>query len=251
MLVSMPAKPILLIALLLMSAALRAQEGGDIQAQILYAFQTEDNNSLRDLIQNLTSQVKNDGHDAALRYHLAHAQYRFGQLSKLRKGGEAAAAFGDCIDELKPALDATVKSAEAMLLQSACYSGLAEIKLLEGVVLRSRASERLKAAMKLAPRNPRAALLSAQQDLEHAKPGSPERQHAFAELQLAAQLFEASSATSIDTPGWGHAEAYMTLSHELQLRGDHLGARNWIEKALIAAPDYKAAQRQLASLAKP
>ena len=32
-------------------------------------------------------------------------------------------------------------------------------------------------------------------------------------------------------------------------RGDQLGARNWIEKSLIAAPDYKAAQRQLALLA--
>jgi hypothetical protein len=35
------------------------------------------------------------------------------------------------------------------------------------------------------------------------------------------------------------------------MRGDVLGARNWIEKALIAAPDYKMAQRQLALLAKP
>jgi len=35
------------------------------------------------------------------------------------------------------------------------------------------------------------------------------------------------------------------------MRGDHLGARNWIEKALIAAPDFKTAQRQLASLSKP
>ncbi len=74
---------------------------------------------------------------------------------------------------------------------------------------------------------------------------------AFAELQLAAQLFEQSSGTSIDTPGWGHAEAYLALGRELQARGDHLGARNWIEKSLIAAPDYKAAQRQLALLSKP
>jgi hypothetical protein len=36
----------------------------------------------------------------------------------------------------------------------------------------------------------------------------------------------------------------------LQLRGDVLGARNWIEKSLIVAPDFKAAQRQLASLVR-
>jgi len=88
------------------------------------------------------------------------------------------------------------------------------------------------------------------QDLHDAKPGSAESQHAFAELQLAAHLFDESSGTNIDTPGWGHAEAYLALGHELQMRGDHLGARNWIEKSLIAAPDYKAAQHQLALLAK-
>ena len=75
-------------------------------------------------------------------------------------------------------------------------------------------------------------------------------QQAFAQLQLAVQLFDASSATSIDTPGWGHAEAYLALGRELQARGDQLGARNWIEKSLIAAPDYKAAQRQLALLVR-
>jgi hypothetical protein len=40
----------------------------------------------------------------------------------------------------------------------------------------------------------------------------------------------------------------LALGRELQARGDQLGARNWIEKSLIAAPDYKAAQRQLALL---
>ncbi len=118
-------------------------------------------------------------------------------------------------------------------------------------MLRARASDRLKEAVKSAPRNPRVVLYSAQRELAHAKPATAERQHAFAQLQLAAQLFEASSATSADAPGWGHAEAYMALGHELQLRGDTLGARNWSEKAVIAAPDYKAAQRQLAALTKP
>ena len=72
------AKNILLTALLA-AAAVVAQEGGDIQAQILYAYQTEDSNTLTNLIQNLTNQVKNDSGDAALRYHLAHAQYRVGE----------------------------------------------------------------------------------------------------------------------------------------------------------------------------
>jgi hypothetical protein len=240
---------ILLTVMLLAATVGLAQEGGDTQAQIDYAYQTEDGNRLANLIQNLTIRVKDSSADISLRYHLAHAQYRFGQLSGERHAHAAEAAFSDCIDELKPAIDKDVKSAESMVLQSACYSGLADLKSLEAVLLRSRAADRLSAALKLQPRNPRAVLLSAMQDLRHAKPGSPEAQRGLAELRSAAELFEQSSGTSDDAPGWGHAEAYLALGRELQIRGDHLGARNWIEKALIAAPDFKTAQRQLASLA--
>jgi hypothetical protein len=162
--------------------------------------------------------------------------------------GAAEAAFADCIDELKPLLSPDAKAVEALILQSACYSGLADHRKLESVLLRSRSDERLETALKLAPRNPRAVFLSSMNGLRRAKPGTAQRQHAFAQLQLAAQLFDASPATSIDTPGWGHAEAYLALGRELQSRSDLLGARNWIEKSLIAAPDYKEAQRQLATL---
>jgi hypothetical protein len=242
---------ILLTVMLLTALRVMAQEGGDTQAQIDYAYETEDGNRLANLIQNLTTRVKDNSADISLRYHLAHAQYRFGQLSGERHAHAAEAAFSDCIDELKPAIDKDVKSAESMVLQSACYSGLADLKSLEAVLLRSRAADRLNSALKLQPRNPRALLLSAMLDLRHAKPGSPEGQRGFAELRSAAELFEQTSGTSDDEPGWGHAEAYLALGRELQIRGDHLGARNWIEKALIAAPDFKTAQRQLALLSKP
>jgi hypothetical protein len=242
------AKSLVLPAMLLVAAAAWPQQGGDLQAQILYAYQTEDGNTLTNLIQDLTTQVKSDAGAASLKYHLAHAQYRRGLLAGAKNAHLAESSLSDCIDELKPLLTQDVKSVEAMVLQSACYSVLASHKKLESVLLRSRSEERLNAALKLAPRNPRAVFLSAMDGMNQAKPNSPERQHAFAQLQLAVQLFDASSATDIDTPGWGHAEAYLALGRELQSRGDQLGARNWIEKSLIVAPDYKAAQRQLAQL---
>jgi hypothetical protein len=237
-------------ALLLLATASWAQQGGDLQAQILYAYQTEDINSLGNLIQDLNVQVTVDARDASLRYHLAHAQYRRGLLDDLGNAHGAESAFAACIDHLKPVLSQDVKSVEALVLQSACYTGLANHRKIESVLLRSRSDERLNAALNLAPHNPRAVFLSSMDGLRQAKPGTPVWQQAFAQLQLAVQLFDASSATSIDTPGWGHAEAYLALGRELQSRGDQLGARNWIEKSLIAAPDYKAAQRQLAQLVR-
>jgi Flp pilus assembly protein TadD len=116
------------------------------------------------------------------------------------------------------------------------------------VLLRSKADERLNAAFKLEPRNPRVLYFVAESALSRSKPGSPERERAFAELLESAKIFDQSSATRNDVPGWGHAQAYLALGVQLQERGDTLGARNWIEKSLIVAPDYKAAQRQMASL---
>lgn len=225
-----------------------AQEGGDMQAQILYAYQSEDTNLLASLMQNLANQVKAGGADAALRYHLAHAEYRFGLLAQGKRAGEAAPAFSDCVEQLKSILEQDVKSAEALVLQSACYGELAARRRLEAVLLRSKAEERLNAAFKLEPRNPRVLYFMAEGALSRSKPGSPERERAFTELQESAKIFDQSSATRNDVPGWGHAEAYLALGVQLQSRGDTLGARNWIEKALIVAPDYKAAQRQMASL---
>jgi hypothetical protein len=231
-------------------AQAEAELGGDLQAQILYAYQTEDSNSLASLIQNLTAELKDDSSNVSLRYHLAHAQYRMGLLAGGNRERVAEAALSDCIDELKALLQQDVKSVEAMVLQSACYSALADHRKIEALLLRSRAADRLKEATDLAPRNPRVVFLNAMSGLARSKQNSAEHQAAFAQLQLAAQLFDGSSATSIDAPGWGHAEAYLALGRELVLRGDRLGARNWIEKSLIVAPDYKAAQRQLALLVK-
>ena len=241
---------VIFMALTFAAAPGIAQQGGDLQAQILYAYHAEDTNLLANLVQTLNTQVKSGSADAAIRYHLAHAQYRFGLLAGERRAHDAQSAFADCIEQLKQVLEQDVKSAEALALQSACYSNLAKYRRLEAVLLRSRAEDRLRTALALAPRNPRVLYLSAMEGLARSKPGTAENQRAFEQLQLAAQLFDQSSATRIDVPGWGHAEAYLALGRQLQSRGDLLGARNWIEKSLIVAPDFKAAQRQMATLVR-
>jgi tetratricopeptide (TPR) repeat protein len=236
-----------LLLLCVAGAPLHAQRGGDLQAQILYAFQSEDINQLANLIQTLKTQEQAGTADSAVRYYLAHADYRLARLSGEAQPRNAETALNECIDQLKPLLEQDVNSVEALALQSACYSNLVKYKKFEAVLYRSRAADRLRAAFKLAPKNPRVLYLSAIDALARA-PGSPESNLAFEQLELSAQLFEQSSATTIDSPSWGHAEAYLELGRQLESRGDVLGARNWIEKALIVAPDYKAARRQLATL---
>ncbi len=237
-------------ALVVAAVPVKAQEGGDLQAQIVYAFHVEDTNLLINLVQTLSTQASSGSSDPALRYHLAHAQYRLGLLMGEKHPKDAAAAFGDCADRLKRVPEQNPASAEALALQSACYAGLSKYKSLEAAMLRSRATERIAAALRLAPLNPRVLYLAAMDGFARSKAGSAEHDRAFAELERAVQLFDQSSSTGIDAPSWGHAEAYLELGIQLQSRADVLGARNSIEKALIVAPDYKAAQKQLANLAR-
>src|SRR5882757_4635694 len=69
-----------------------AQQGGDLQAQILYAFHSEETNQLASLIQTLNTQVQAGGADSALRYHLAHAEYRLGLLTGEKRAPSAESA---------------------------------------------------------------------------------------------------------------------------------------------------------------
>ncbi len=148
-------------------------------------------------------------------------------------------------------LDKMLKSVEAADPAIRLLCRRLRTKTLESVLLRSRVG-----ASGSRPRSIWRRAIRARCSLRHAGPAagaSPARPRATclrASCSWPRNCSMQSSATSIDTPGWGHAEAYLALGRELQARGDQLGARNWIEKSLIAAPDYKAAQRQLALLVR-
>ncbi len=236
--------PVLCVA----SLGAPAQQGGDLEAQILYAFYVEDTNALAALEQLLTTQEQAGGADDTLRYHLAHARYREGLLNLGRKSSAADSSFAGCIDALKPLADEQPDNVEALALQAACYSNLARLRKLEAVLLRTRADERIGRASKLFPHNPRVQLVLAELGRSRARPGSTESARAAVELEQAAQAFDQSTTTSVDVPGWGQAETYLELGRQLQAAGDFIGARNWLERALLVAPDFKAAQRQLKSL---
>jgi tetratricopeptide (TPR) repeat protein len=231
------------LAWLLLTPRLRAQEGGDLQAQILYAYQTEDLARLRALRANLLTGLRGEHPTAAARYHLAHADYRIASLAR-GQHAMSAEALQECAEQLSRLSDADPAPVEVLALQSICWLELSRERKLQAVFLRARAADALERASRADPRNPRVKLAQALQKLKAGLPTGP----VPAELGQAVELFDHSSATSEETPGWGHAEAYLLMGHELRVRGDVLGARNWIEKALITAPDYKAAQAELAQL---
>ncbi|MFO1465131.1 MAG: hypothetical protein U1F35_01585 [Steroidobacteraceae bacterium] len=233
-----------LLALLVMSLPAAAQEGGDLEAQILYAWHVADLRRLHELHDNLIATEQAGQAGATVRYHLAHTDYRLALLRREEDPHAAGNALGECIDQLAPLIDSGSPSSDTLALQAICYVESASLRRLQAAVLRARARERLDRAVGLDPANPRVRLAQALLRLRTAPPGAPTP----AELAQAADLFEREPATREDAPGWGHADAFLLLGRELRVHGDELGARNWIEKALIAAPDFRAAQAELALL---
>jgi hypothetical protein len=238
----------LIFGLVLVAAPLGAQEGGDWQAQILYAFQTEAANQLANIQASLRGEVHGDAVSAATEYHLAHADYRMALLEFNSRLLAAGKDLEECVKELSSVLKSNRAAAEALILRAACYSQLAQISRVEALLYWRRAKADLDAALRLEPRNPRARLIRALDGYVRPKlfGGDPER--AWADLKKAAELFDRSPATATDVPGWGHADCYLELGLQLARRGDLLGARTALEKALIAAGDYKQAQSALAEL---
>jgi Tfp pilus assembly protein PilF len=63
-------------------------------------------------------------------------------------------------------------------------------------------------------------------------------------------MFEAARAGASTTPEWGAAEAYAYLGRALFDQRDIVGAREALERALLVAPDYAFARRQMAQITR-
>jgi tetratricopeptide (TPR) repeat protein len=220
----------------------------DIEGRIEYAWFTEDANSLRNLIRTTEGVLPKSGDSAFTRYQLGFAHYRLGLLLADKKDAAAAEAFSGCIKKLDDVVEANAQFADAYALQSACYGSLAGLQTWKAVVYGPQRDSRLDKARQLAPRNPRVVLLDGLADEEKPKAFGGDKVRAQSKIKQAVELFEKSGEPVEGEPGWGAAEAYLYLGRGLMQAGDTLGARNALEQALIIAPEFAAARRELQHL---
>ena len=88
--------------------------------------------------------------------------------------------------------------------------------------------------------NPRIALVEAWAMMQEAGTDAAKRAAASTQLEAVVEAFEIW-APSLDDPDWGHAEALTALAAAALERGQARTARDFIERALLLAPDYRAA----------
>ena len=241
----------LMFLILMAAGAVQAQEidPADLEGRIEYAYFTADANALRNLVGATQNSLAKGSGGALAHYQRGQVQYRLGQVLEAQNDAKAPEAFSACVDALGKAIDADKQFAEAYALQAACYASLAELKAWK-VVDVPLAGSRLDRALKLAPKNPRVALVDALSDYERSRASGEDRKRACSKFEKAAQLFDASPDET-KVPAWGAADAYLYVGRCLDEGGDVLGARSALERALIIAPDFAVARAELRRVVAP
>ena len=214
----------------------------DIEGQIQYSYYTEDARAL----DNLAAQLDTKQPGEPLQdYYAALAYYRIA-LTASADTQRAASALESCIAHLEQVLQARAEWAEALALQGACLGWVAEIKPLRAPFAGPRSRTQLGRALKIEPRNPRVLLLDGWLIFEHPHvAGGASQAQACREFASAVSAFEVARPGEERAPEWGPAEGYTYQARCALQRGDAIAARDALERALLIAPDLRAARQLL------
>src|SRR6185437_6162688 len=215
----------------------------DLEARIEYGYFTEDGRTLQGLA---TTPTGDDAKDGMKSYYAGLAGYRLTLVDSARDKIQARSAAEECVASLDRALKATPAAvpAESMALQSACLLQLSELSGLRAPFAASKSKSQMRKALRLAPRNPRVLLLDAIVAFERA-PNGAESERALGKLKKAIGALESERQEVVHTPAWGLADAYTYLGRVYLEKGDAVRARDALERALLAAPEFQQARRMM------
>lgn len=206
----------------------------DAAARVQYAYYTEDARALEEALA-VIDELEVDANLRALKsYHLAYGHWRLAQVhgagGNKRAAGQATTA---CETHSEAATVNDARLAEAFGVAAVCGApapaqGRADCR-----------GKPLRTALLLAPENPRIlfieALCARDSDNE--------------DWRAVVTAFEVTPPQPERAPDWGHAEALLALGQSYLTRGDPVAARDAVERALVIAPDYRAAQLMLEAAA--
>jgi tetratricopeptide (TPR) repeat protein len=218
----------------------------DVEARIEYGYFTEDGRTLQGLA---TPPTGDDAKDGMKSYYAGLAGYRLTLVDSTRDPLQARTAAEECVASLDRALKVTPAPvpAESMALQSACLLQLSELSGLRAPFAGSKSKSQMQKAVRLAPRNPRVLLLDAVVAFERA-PNGAESERALGKLKKAIGALESERQEVVHTPAWGLADAYTYLGRVYLERGEAVKARDALERALLAAPEFQQARRLMTKI---
>lgn len=237
------------------SVAIHAQsmaELDDAASRAQYAYLTQDARALEDAL-NEVAQSSFESNVAPLKsYQLAYGHWKLAQLNAqllAQRGAQARAAVAKaakaCVEHAKATVKLDSQFAEAYAVQAICedkpHAGPTHQEVSEAACDRNRA---LRTALSLAPKNPRVKFVAAL----CARPTHVDAQ--VLRWRDVVETFDAAPKPRSAVVDWGHAEALTALAYALSSAEQTVAARDAVERALVIAPDYDAAQSVLKSLAE-
>ena len=226
------------------SAAIAAGELADLAAQLQYAWYTEASSDLVALAERLEDEKPRGDIEPWLRYYSAYGYYRAAMLAEDEYFGEYVER---CESLSRRLVRADPEFVEALILRGSCAALLAARRPVSAVLAPSRAIKSFTKAARLAPDNPRLLLQQAVAVMQ--RPGLRDEFAPVSNLLDAAVAgFERLITADPLAPDWGEAEANTAIATLAIDEGQKKRARDALEQALQIVPDYRAAQRLLATL---
>jgi tetratricopeptide (TPR) repeat protein len=179
-------------------------------------------------------------------YQLGIGYWRLADLLQVQGGSPLNQALTRCEEHLKSALAADARLAEAHAVQGLCDSYRAHLRKTTARSPQRPCSHHaaLEKALELAPHNPRVLYVQAACAMHDGDTGA-----ALKQAELAWQAFEHATPSTDQHSDWGQADTCLLLARLHLRQGNRTVARDRVEQALIAAPDYVAARALLAEIA--
>lgn len=217
------------------SAVVRAEPSAellDLAARVHYGYYHGDARTIE------TAQSALDRLDDSpeVLYYRDFAALRRAQLGGIDRASQAR--LRDCAQRDPAANVAKSFAADAWALSAACALSGGDVR---------RSEQALALARERDDDNPRIALVEAWALERSAGTDPAQREAVAAQLAVVVEAFDAW-APSIDDPDWGHAEALTALAADALERGQVRTARDLVERALLLAPEYRAAVELRAAL---
>lgn len=218
-----------------------------------YAFFTADTRSLEDVLSLVQEFDAEPASKSVKSYQLAYGYWKLAELyaqaseedrADRNAAGQASKAARACSEHARAAVENDPQLAEAHAIRAACEDMPQGFLRLGGLRSGSCARSReLKRALSQAPENPRVLFVEA------LCTGDQNEAAELAIWQKVAEAFADAAPARPGMPDWGHAETLTLLAeHHLQHR-NFVAARDAVERALVIAPDYHAAQTLLETIA--
>ena len=179
-------------------------------------------------------------------YYLGLADYELATLDA--DAGKATDYIAAAEDALQTALKLDPDFAEAEALLGSSYGVEIGLDPGKGMSLRSQVSSHLDHAARLAPGDPRVALLQGISDYVTPEAYGGDKKRAMAEFHAALAAFDTYRQPDEQAPTWGRAETHVWLAKAEAGAKDFAAARADLTAALGIAPDYKWAQGLLDKL---